>query len=243
MRRTGDAFTVFDQGTHNLAPGNGASGLNNWMSSIAQDNDGNIALGFSQSGTTQRADIKIAGRTNNVMNSGVLNEGEALFFAASGSQTSSSNRWGDYSAMNLDPVDDCTFWYAQEYYAATSEQSWSTRVGRFVYPSCTAAEKATIQGTITFCSTGSPVNQASVDTTGGYNRVTGAPGTYSMTVSPGTYTVTASKFGFDAPSAPPVTVANGETATVNLCLTGVAVLAPAPATLVQESCSSGQRSD
>ncbi len=152
MRRTGDAFTVFDQGTHNLTPGNGGSGLNNWMGSIAQDNDGNIALGFSQSGTTQRADIKIAGRTNNVMNSGILNEGEALFFAASGSQTSTSNRWGDYSAMNLDPVDDCTFWYTQEYYAATSSQGWSTRVGSFIYPSCTAAQKATIQGTITFCS-------------------------------------------------------------------------------------------
>ncbi len=58
-----------------------------------------------------------------------------------------------------------------------------------------------------------------------------------MTVSPGTYTVTASKFGFTSPSAPPVTVANGQTATVNLCLTGVPVLAPATATLLQESCS------
>ncbi|CAN5388366.1 hypothetical protein BH20ACI1_BH20ACI1_10470 [soil metagenome] len=193
MRRTGDVFTVFDQGTHNLTPGSGASGLNNWMGSIAQDNQGNLALGFSQSGTGQRANIMTAGRTNNVMNSGILNEGEALFFASAGSQTSTSNRWGDYSAMNVDPVDDCTFWYTQEYYTATSNAGWSTRVGSFIFPSCTPAPKATIQGTITFCSSGLPVNQASVLATGGYNRVTGAPGTYSMTVAPGTYTVSANQ--------------------------------------------------
>ncbi|MEJ7699228.1 MAG: hypothetical protein WKF71_06220 [Pyrinomonadaceae bacterium] len=53
--------------------------MNNWMGAIAQDNKGNIALGFSQASTTQNADIKIAGRTNNIQNSGMLNEGEALF--------------------------------------------------------------------------------------------------------------------------------------------------------------------
>ena len=131
MRRTADIFTVFDQGTHNLTPGNGATGLNNWMGSLAQDNRGDIALGYSQASTTQRADIKIAGRTTNTLSSGTLNEGEALFFAAAGSQTSTGNRWGDYSSMNVDPVDDCTFWYTQEYYAATSTVGWSTRVGNF----------------------------------------------------------------------------------------------------------------
>ncbi|MBC7899455.1 MAG: carboxypeptidase regulatory-like domain-containing protein [Saprospiraceae bacterium] len=237
MRRTADAFTVFDQGTHTSGAINGATGLNNWMSGIAQDNDGNIAIGFSQSGSAQRADIKIAGRTNNVANSGTLNEGEAMFFAAAGSQTSTSNRWGDYSAMNVDPVDDCTFWYTQEYYASTGGAPWSTRVGRFVYPSCTPAQKATINGTVTFCSSGLPINQASVNATGGFNRITGAPGTYSMTVSPGTYTVSGSKSGgFTTASAPPLTVVDGQTATANFCLTGVAVLAPAAATLVSESC-------
>ena len=223
MRRTGDVFTVFDQGTHNLTPGNGATGLNNWMGSIAQDHVGNIGLGFSQSSTAQRADIKTAGRTNNVINSGVLNEGEALFFAALGSQTGTLGRWGDYSAMNVDPVDDCTFWYTQEYYATTSGFGWSTRVGSFRFPSCTAAQKGTINGTITNCNTGLPINLASVDSTGGFNRVTGAPGTYSMTVSPGTYTVTASSGGFSPASQSGVPVANAGTATVNLCLVPIVV--------------------
>ena len=238
MRRIGDAFTVFDQGTHNLTPGNGATGLNNWMGSIAQDNKGNIALGFSQSSTTQLAHIKIAGRTVNTANSGILNEGEAIFHAAGGSQSSTSGRWGDYSAMNVDPVDDCTFWYTQEYYAATSMVGWSTRVGSFIFPGCTPAPKATIQGTVTNCATSAPINLASVAATGGYGRVTTAPGTYTMTVAPGTYTVSANKpsAGFPAlASQSGVAVANGGTATVNLCLIPTPVIAATTATLVSES--------
>ncbi len=237
MRRMNDSFSVFDQGTHNLTPGNGASGLNNWMGSIAQDNQGDIALGFSQAGTTQRADIKIAGRTNNVANSGVLNEGEALMYAAGGSQTSTSNRWGDYSAMSVDPTDDCTFWYTQEYYATTSTVGWSTRVGKFRFPQCTDAPKATISGTITYCDGGRPIPNVSVDATGGFNRVTGAPGTYSITVSPGTYTVSASRSGGFNPGSTTITVGNGETATANICLTGFAIVSSQAPEIVAESCS------
>ena len=236
MRRTGDAFSMFDQGTHNLTPGDGANGLNNWMSSIAQDNQGDIALGFSQAGTTQRADIKIAGRTNNAANSGVLNEGEALMYAAGGSQTSTSNRWGDYSAMSVDPTDDCTFWYTQEYYPVTSSGSWFTRVGKFRFPQCTDAPKATITGTITFCSGGAPVPNSFINATGGFNRVTGANGTYSIIVSPGTYTVTGGKFGGFNGNSQTVTVGSGGTATANFCLTGVPLVASGTTQIVSESC-------
>jgi len=236
MRRTGDMFSVFDQGTHNLTPGDGANGLNNWMAGIAQDNRGDIAIGFSQAGTNQRADIKIAGRTNNIQNSGILNEGEALMYAAGGSQTDPSNRWGDYSSMSIDPTDDCTFWYTQEYYAVTSARGWSTRVGKFRYPQCTDAPKATITGTVSFCSGGAPISNALVDATGGFNRVTGANGTYSITVSPGTYTVAASKSGGFSGSSQTVTVANGGTVTANICLTGVAVVTSGTPQIVSESC-------
>ncbi len=237
MRRTGDAFTVFDQGTHNLAPGNGATGINNWMGSIAQDNQGNLALGFSQASTTQRANIMIAGRTTNVANSGILNEGEAVFFAAAGSQSSTSGRWGDYSAMSVDPVDDCKFWYTQEYYATTSSAGWSTRVGSFVFPSCTPAPKGTIQGTITNCVSSAPINLASVAATGGFSRLTGAPGTYTMSVAPGTYTVTGSKpaEGYISASQSSVVVTNGSTATVNLCLVPTPILNSTTASLISES--------
>ena len=237
MRRGGDSFSVFDQGTHNLSPGDGANGLNNWVGSIAQDNRGNIALGFSQAGTTQRADIKIAGRTNNFQNSGTLNEGEALLHAAGGIQTSNSARWGDYSAMSVDPSDDCTFWYTQQYYATDSTSGWSTRVGKFRYPQCTDAPKATIQGAVTFCDTGAPVAGASVTATGGFNRLTDANGLYSLMVSPGNYTLNAAKNGgFTASGSQNVSPANGQTANANFCVNRVALVASETPQITSESC-------
>ncbi len=237
LRRPGNStITIFDQGTQSDTGGTAGTRLNNWMGSIGQDNRGDIALGYSQSGTTQNADVKIAGRTKNVTNSGTLNEGEALFFDATGSQTSTSGRWGDYSSMNLDSEDDCTFWYTQEYYAATSAAGWSTRIGKFKFPQCTAAQKATIQGTITDCATGAPIAGALVDSTGGFTRVTAADGTYSMTVAPGTYTVTGKKGGGFPAAAQTVTVTGGQTATINFCLTGVAVVQSGAVNITTESC-------
>ena len=213
--------TAFDQGTHNLAPGNGPNGVNDWMGSVAQDNGGRLAAGFSQSSTGSRANIVIAGRTDG---SGALNEGESTFFSASGSQGHPSGRWGDYSSMSVDPVDDCTFWYTQEYYSSSSSAIWNTRIGSFRFPTCTSAPKGTIVGGVTLCSANSTalVTDASITATGGYNRVTRVnQGTYSMTVSPGTYTMTAKKEGgFDVATRTNVVVTDGGTTTVNFCLTG-----------------------
>jgi hypothetical protein len=67
---------------------------------------------------------------------------EATMFAGAGSQLTGlfggdgSNRWGDYTTMSVDPVDDCTFWYANEDYPASSNFAWDTRVGTFRFPSC-----------------------------------------------------------------------------------------------------------
>jgi hypothetical protein len=58
--------------------------------------------------------------------------------AGGGSQTATGpgQRWGDYSAMSIDPVDGCTFWYTNEYYAVTSARNWSTAIGTFKVPNC-----------------------------------------------------------------------------------------------------------
>src|SRR5207237_141375 len=56
-----------------------------------------------------------------------LAQGQTTLFSGTGSQTDTGDRWGDYSDMTVDPVDDCTFWYTQEYYAVTSEFTWRTR--------------------------------------------------------------------------------------------------------------------
>jgi hypothetical protein len=63
-------------------------------------------------------------------------EGEQLIAAGMGSQTGGVNRWGDYSAMTIDPADDCTFWYTQEYILANGSYNWSTRITNFRFPNC-----------------------------------------------------------------------------------------------------------
>lgn len=65
-----------------------------------------------------------------------MSQGEVTLVAGGGSQTSTSARWGDYSSMNVDPVDDCTFWYTTEYYATWSSSGWRTWIGSFKFPSC-----------------------------------------------------------------------------------------------------------
>jgi hypothetical protein len=229
--------TVRDQGTQNTAPGNGATGINNWMGSVAQDNQGNIGLGFSQASTTQRANIMIAGRTGAGTGAG-LNEGEAVFFAAPGSQSSSSGRWGDYSSMSVDPVDECTFWYSQEYYATSSSGSWSTRIGKFVFPSCTAPARGTLAADITGCGTGVPVQGADVTLAGGFFRTTDATGHLQSNISlaPGTYSATVSKAGLAPVTDNALVITNGGTTTFTACLVGQPIVnADAPLQITAEN--------
>jgi hypothetical protein len=57
-----------------------------------------------------------------------------------GSQIEGGNRWGDYSSMSVDPVDQCTFYYTNEYYTATVQGGrWNTRIGSFKFPTCESA--------------------------------------------------------------------------------------------------------
>ena len=106
-----------------------------WMGSAAMDKMGDIALGFSASSSSINPQIRIAGRlaTDPL---GTLGQGETTVFAGTGSQTSTGNRWGDYSDMTIDPVDDCTFWFTTEYYSTTTSFNWRTRIASFQMPGC-----------------------------------------------------------------------------------------------------------
>ncbi len=114
-----------------------------WMGSAAQDTNGNMAIGFSASDATINPQVRYAGRLSTDP-ANTLAQGEATLFAGTGSQTGTGNRWGDYSALSIDPVDDCTFWYTQEYYATTSSFNWRTRIGSFKFPSCSQAPSFTL---------------------------------------------------------------------------------------------------
>ena len=84
------------------------------------DQQGNMAIGYSASSSTINPQIRYAGRlAGDPINT--LPQAEVTMFAGTGSQVGTSSRWGDYSDMTIDPVDDCTFWYTQEYYATTAQ--------------------------------------------------------------------------------------------------------------------------
>ena len=121
--------TIFQQGTY--APDSGFR----WMSSQTFDRDGNIGLGYSISSSSINPGIRYTGRLVSDA-AGTMGQGEATIVAGTGSQTDGLSRWGDYSSMNIDPTDDCSFWYTQEYIATSGTFNWHTRVGSFRFPAC-----------------------------------------------------------------------------------------------------------
>ena len=70
---------------------------------------------------------------------GTMTQGENIVFDGAGVQTANLSRWGDYSMMAVDPVDDCTFWFTSEYEPANGTFNWHTRIGSFTLPNCVAA--------------------------------------------------------------------------------------------------------
>ncbi len=112
---------------------NAADGLWRFMPSISVDAAGNMAIAYSASGSTIEPGIRYAGRlAADPVNT--LAQGEAVLIAGGGHQTSSSGRWGDYSALGIDPADNFSFWHTNEYYPATSSSAWGTRIGKFRFP-------------------------------------------------------------------------------------------------------------
>jgi len=139
IRRTGVTYSLFQQGTY--AP---SDGVHRWMGSIAQDRKGNMALGYSVvNGVDVYPGIRYTGRLAGDA-PGQMTLGEATIIDGSGVQRTTNSRWGDYTSMNVDPTDDCTFWYVNEYYTLAGQLSstagWQTRIASFKFPSCSASE-------------------------------------------------------------------------------------------------------
>ena len=126
LRKTTGAWSLYQQGTY--APSDNNS---RWMGSIAMDSSGNIALGYSVSGTATYPSIRYTGRKKNdalnqmtIAERGIINGG--------GSQTEATyHRWGDYSALSCDPIERGTYWYTNQYYTTTASSAWKTRIASF----------------------------------------------------------------------------------------------------------------
>ncbi len=125
LRNTGSGWTLNQEGTY--APNDG---LYRWMGSIAMDANGNIALGYSTSGSTIRPQIRYTGRLSGDP-LGLMTISEGTIFSGNGSQTGLS-RWGDYTQMSVDPANN-SFWYTNEYIPSNGSFNWKTRIASFTF--------------------------------------------------------------------------------------------------------------
>ncbi len=122
------AVTVNQQGT--FAPDT----TSRWMASAAMDKANDIAVGYSASSATINPAIRFTGRVPGDP-AGTL-QTEASMLEGTGSQTAGLSRWGDYTALQVDPSDDCTFWYTNQYQKVNGTFNWSSHIGSFVFSNC-----------------------------------------------------------------------------------------------------------
>lgn len=234
LRRTGGAFAVTEQSTI------GDADSSRWIASVAADHQGNVALGYNHVTDEKKPSLRYTGKLS-TESAGVFRP-EAYLMEGTGVQKAFGWRWGDYSGMSVDPVDDCTFWMTGEYYTQASQDfsdfTWLTRIGKFKFDECTAAPRANITGVVTNATTGQPIENARV-TASAYSRVTNASGSYgNLTVVPAAYLVTASASGFATQSFM-LSPTDGQTLSQNFALQPIAIPASTGTQLTSESCPSG----
>jgi len=237
------AVTVNQQGT--FAP----DSTYRWMGSIAEDQDADIGLGYSASSSSLYPAVRFTGRLSTDA-LGTM-ESEASILAGSGSQLPYTcmngpcgNRWGDYTAMQVDPSDDCTFWYVDQYEPSNGDFNWHTRIASFKFSNCVFSISATPSsqttyagGGTTFTVTVSPVNgftgTVALSVAG---LPTGATGTFnptSITGGSGTSTLTVTTSSTTPLGTYPLTVKGTSGSLVN---TTTATLVVAPVCSANPSC-------
>ncbi len=183
-----------------------------WMGSAAMDGQGNLAVGFSASSSAINPQIRYAARlATDPLNT--LAQGEAHLYDGTGSQSGTGNRWGDYSALVVDPVDDSTFWYTNEYYSSNATYNWRTRIGSFKIaagnPTPTPTPTATPTPTPTATPTPTPTPTATP---------TPAPD-FSLAINPSSATVR--RGGGTVSYTVTITPSNGFNSPVTLSVTGL----------------------
>ena len=240
-------LTIFQQGTY--APDSDYR----WMGSIAMDQAGNMALGFSRSGTAINPEIHFTGRlAGDAL--GLMTQGEGTIIDGTGSQTGrNQSRWGDYSAMAIDPSDDCTFWYTNEYLSSNGAFNWKTRIASFKLPGCAASagndfsisasptSLSLVQGTSGSISISTAVTSGTAGTVS--LAVSGVPSGASASLNPGSVSAGTSatlnvNAGSAAAGAYTLTVTGTEGSVTHTTTVQLTVTAPSPNFTISASPSS-----
>ena len=107
-----------------------------FMPSLAQDQAGNVAVGYSVSSGTVHPGIRAASWS--LLNQTAPHE---INIQTGVGDSEDSVRWGDYTSMTVDPVDECTFWYVNEYLKANQVNgaiTWDSRIAHFSISGCSS---------------------------------------------------------------------------------------------------------
>jgi len=229
LRSVSTSPVVYQQGT--FAPlQDPTNPLWRWMGSVAMDHGGNLAAGYSASGPNQFPSLFYAGRLASDP-LGDLTQGEAVLFAGLGIEANTGifpfrNRWGDYSAITVDPTDDCTFWYTNEYLAPNSPTDilpvdWHTRVASFRFPQCVSPTSVSIVSVVsrkTHGTAGTYDVNLPLTGTGIECRTGGPSGNHQLVV---TFAVPVTFAGASTSCGSVMTTSGNGTSAVTINLTGV----------------------
>jgi hypothetical protein len=178
-----------------------------WMGSAAMDQSGNMAIGYSVSSSAIKPQIRVTGRLAGDA-AGTLTQGETTVIAGAGAQGSTLSRWGDYSSMSVDPVDDCTFYYSTEYIPANGTFNWRTRIASFRLGSCGATPDFSLSASpaaVSVAAGGTGTSTITVTQSGGFTgavdlSIAGLPAGASASFAPAS-TTTSSTLTLDAGTA------------------------------------------
>jgi len=208
-----------------------------WMSSIAMDQAGDMAMGYSVSSSSTNPSVAFTGRL--ASDPANTMQTEATIINGTGSQTGNLSRWGDYSALAVDPVDDCTFWYTTEYMKTTGSFNWNTRIANFKFSNCGGAADFSLSASpasVSVTQGGSTSSTITVNPLNGFNgsvslSATGLPAGVTASFNPAsttgnsTLTLTASGAATTGTATVTVTGTSGSlshTATVTLTVNAAA---------------------
>ena len=216
----------------------GDPGSSRWIGSAAQDHSGNLAVQYNYVTDQKQVAIRYSGRTTNDLPNTF--RGEGVMIDGTGVQRLFGWRWGEYSGMSVDPIDDCTFWITNAYYTLESqnfsELGWLTRIGSFKFDECAPVALATIEGTVTNAATGQPIDQVTIASSP-FSRTTRPNGSYGrMRLLPGEYQLTASKFGY-RDSVAKILLSNGQALVKNFELEPMPTVATSGYSVTEESCA------
>jgi hypothetical protein len=232
LRRSGSSYSMFHQATL------GDNVISRWIPAAAQDHQGNLAVEYNIGSENSRPSIFYTGRATSDPPGQFRSETPLV--VGTGVQRGFGYRWGEYSGLSVDPVDDCTFWATNGYYSQESQDfsefGWLTRIGTFKFGECTPAPRASVAGLVTDAFTGRPIGGALVATSA-YSRMTDRRGNYGpMLAMPGSFTVTASAPGYRSRSEV-ITLAAGENAARSFALEPVPAIVDAGRAITAESCA------